>query len=392
MTSALRKMKVLVVLVLAGLVNVGYWYQLDKQHKDIAAKMEVAEQKNRELADVKARYLERQREAENYKRRVDVIDQLRAAQAGPVNLLNTIGETVNSTEAVWLNSMKDQGTSVDIDGMALSTDAVANLISNLQKTGYFPNIEIKETYQDDTFKEMQAFQFHLDLRKGEVLGRQKTMANFSEMSGIKQWAAVVGVAALLTGALYFTVFKTQREANATAQAALDAKLRENAELEAYRPKLVDIERQLASLKQQLEIERKIVPDEKEVPGFMKMMNAEAMKAGIELRRYTARPTAAKEFYTEVPFEMELDGPYYSMLNFFDQVGKLERIVNVSGLLVATTKKPTEAKAKHTYQYAPNESVVATCTATTFFSHDLAPPASAPGKPGQPAAAKKQGTI
>ncbi|HLO07231.1 MAG TPA: type 4a pilus biogenesis protein PilO [Terriglobales bacterium] len=218
------------------------------------------------------------------------------------------------------------------------------------------------------------------------------MANFSEMSGIKQWASVVGVAALLTGALYFTLFKTQREANATAQAALDAKLRENAELESYRPKLVDIERQLASLKQQLEIERKIVPDEKEVPGFMKMMNAEAMKAGIELRRYTARPTAAKEYYTEVPFEMELDGPYYSMLNFFDKVGKLERIVNVSGLMVANTKRPTEAKAKHTYQYAPNESVVATCTATTFYSHDLAPPASAPGKPGQPAAAKKQGTI
>ena len=218
------------------------------------------------------------------------------------------------------------------------------------------------------------------------------MANFSEMSGIKQWAAVVGVAALLTGALYFTLFKTQREANATAQAALDAKLRENAELESYRPKLVDIERQLASLKQQLEIERKIVPDEKEVPGFMKMMNAEAMKAGIELRRYTARPTAAKEYYTEVPFEMELDGPYYSMLNFFDKVGKLERIVNVSGLMVANTKRPTEAKAKHTYQYAPNESVVATCTATTFYSHDLAPPASAPGKPGQHAAAKKQGTI
>jgi type IV pilus assembly protein PilO len=218
------------------------------------------------------------------------------------------------------------------------------------------------------------------------------MANFSEMSGIKQWAAVVGVAVLLTGALYFTLFKTQREANATAQAALDAKLRENAELESYRPKLVDIERQLASLKQQLEIERKIVPDEKEVPGFMKMMNAEAMRAGIELRRYTAKGTSAKEYYTEVPFEMELDGPYYSMLNFFDRVGKLERIVNVSGLMVATTKKPTEAKAKHTYQYAPNESVVATCTATTFYSHDLAPAASAPGKPGQPAAAKKQGTI
>lgn len=161
------KLKVLVVLVLAALVNVGYWYQLDKQHREIAAKMEVAIRKNAELADVKARYLERQREAENYKRRVDVIDQLRAAQAGPVNLLNTIGATVNNTEAVWLNSMKDQGTTVDIDGMALSTDAVASLIANLQKTGYFTNIEIKETYQDDTYKEMQAFNFTLTCEKAK---------------------------------------------------------------------------------------------------------------------------------------------------------------------------------------------------------------------------------
>ena len=218
------------------------------------------------------------------------------------------------------------------------------------------------------------------------------MANFNEMSGIKQWAAVLGVALLLSVALYFTVFKSQRDANALAQANLDTKLRENAELESYRPKLVDIERQLASLKQQLEIERKIVPDEKEVPGFIKMMNAEAMKAGIELRRYTAKPAASKDFYTELPFEVELDGPYYSMLNFFDNVGKLERIVNVSGLQVATTKKPTDAKARHTYQYAPNESVVATCTATTFFSHDLEPSASAAGKPGQPAPVKKQGSL
>jgi type IV pilus assembly protein PilO len=212
------------------------------------------------------------------------------------------------------------------------------------------------------------------------------MANFSEMSGIKQLGILITVAAVLTGALYFTLFKSQRDANTTAQQNLDAKLHENAELESYRPKLAEIERQLASLKQQLEIERRIVPDEKEVDGFMKMMDAEAVKTGVELRRYTAKPTAAKDFYTEVPFEMELDGPYYSMLNFFDHVGKLERIVNVSGLLVSSTKKPGDAKAKHTYQYAPHESVVATCTATTFFSHDMEPPAA--GRAGQPAAVKR----
>ena len=70
------KLKVLVVLLLAGLVNFGYWYRLDQQGKAIAVQMQAAEEKNRELSDVKARYLERQTQANNYKRRVDVIEQL----------------------------------------------------------------------------------------------------------------------------------------------------------------------------------------------------------------------------------------------------------------------------------------------------------------------------
>jgi type IV pilus assembly protein PilO len=212
------------------------------------------------------------------------------------------------------------------------------------------------------------------------------MANFNDISGIKQWGLVLGGAALLSAALWFTYFKTQRTANETAQAALDAKVAENAQLEPYRPKLAEMDRQVANLKQQLEIERHIVPDEKEVDGFIKMLDAEAIKAGVELRRYTAKPTNSKEFYTEVPFEVELDGPYYSMLKFFDQVSKLERIVNVTDLLVANTKKGSEAKAKHVYQYAPNESVIATCTATTFFSHDTQPAATSV-TPGAPAAVK-----
>ena len=161
------KLKIVLVVLLAGTLNAGYWYRLDKQKQSIAAKMEVAEQRNRELAEVKARYLERQRQADSYKRRVDVIDQLRANQSGPVNLLNTIGDTINGTEAVWLSTMKDLGPNVDIEGMALSTDAVATLIENLQKTGYFKNIEIKETFQDDSYKDMQAFQFVLTCEKGK---------------------------------------------------------------------------------------------------------------------------------------------------------------------------------------------------------------------------------
>ena len=153
------------VLLIAGAVNAAYYYQLDREKKSIEVQARVAEQKNRELADIKVRYMERQRQADNYKRRVDVIDQLRANQTGPLSLLAMIGDTVNGTEAVWLNSMQDQGANVSIDGMALSSDAVANLITNLQKTGYFRNIEIKESYQDESVKDMQAFQFTLTCEK-----------------------------------------------------------------------------------------------------------------------------------------------------------------------------------------------------------------------------------
>ena len=161
------KLKVLVVLVLAGLFNMGYWYRLDHEGKAIAVKMNQAVAKNRELADVKAKFLERQTQANNYKRRVDVIDGLRSNQTGPVNLLAMLGETVNGTEAVWLSKMDDTGPSVSLEGTALSADAVANLIANLQKTGFFRTVEIKETYQDEQIKDMQAFQFTLTCEKGK---------------------------------------------------------------------------------------------------------------------------------------------------------------------------------------------------------------------------------
>src|SRR5208337_2080540 len=180
--------------------------------------------------------------------------------------------------------------------------------------------------------------------------------NFGEMSGIKQWATVLVGGVVVTAALYFTLFKKLNDHNTAAQHALEDKIRENNELESYRPKLKQMEQQLAELKQQLEIEQRIVPDEK-----------------------------SQQYYTEVPFDMELDGPYYSVLNFFDRVSKLERIVNIGALLVSTTKNPSAAKTKHTYQYAPNESVIAVFTATTYFSHDLTPSAAGAGtKPGTPA--------
>jgi type IV pilus assembly protein PilO len=208
--------------------------------------------------------------------------------------------------------------------------------------------------------------------------------NLGELTGLKLWGVLLLAGTIGSAALFYTIFKSEREENATAQTQLELKMRENADLEAYRPKLADIERQLASLKQQLEIERRIVPDDKEIDNFMRMVSGEARKAGVEVRRYTSKPYSAKEFYTEVPFEVEFDGPYYSMLGFFDRLTKVERIVNVTNLNVATVKKTGDAHVKHTYQYAPSETVVATCLTTTYFSHDLDPAGGAASKPVPPA--------
>jgi type IV pilus assembly protein PilO len=206
------------------------------------------------------------------------------------------------------------------------------------------------------------------------------MAILEDWPGWKQWTLLLAAAALISGALYFTVFKQQRKLNASTQERLDAVLRENAELSSYRPRLAQLDREVEELRQKMAVESRIVPDEKQAEGLIRLLDAEALKAGIEIRRYTARPLDPKQFYTEVPFEVELDGPYYPMLNFFDRVSRMERIVNVSGLMVSTTKKPSDAKVKRQYQYGPRESVVATCTATTFFSHDQAAPAPTGKRP------------
>jgi len=155
----------LVVVVLAAVLNLGWWYRLNQQGRRIAAELAKAEKENRDLIQVKARVEQKNKEVELYQRRVDVIDRLRAQQSGPKELLTMIGDTVNATDAVWLNKMNDDGANINIEGTALSIDAVANLMANLKRTGYFKNVEMKESYQDDQVRAMQAFIFTLVCEK-----------------------------------------------------------------------------------------------------------------------------------------------------------------------------------------------------------------------------------
>lgn len=141
--------------------NYMYYLKIQSDNVKLQDDLRTADMENRRLSEVKLRYTEREKIKDNYKRRVDVIDQLRANQSGPITLLSTIGSTVDSTEAVWLSTMADDGNNITLKGTALSVHGVADLMKNLQRTGYFKSVELKETYQDEKVLDMQAFVFTL---------------------------------------------------------------------------------------------------------------------------------------------------------------------------------------------------------------------------------------
>ena len=212
------------------------------------------------------------------------------------------------------------------------------------------------------------------------------MAKFGEMS-LAARAGVLFLAAAIVGAAYYYIyFNPLYQSNQQLETKIKDKNDENARLKTFEPKLAEVNRNMQILQQQLEIQKKIVPDDKDADQFIKLLHDTAATSGIEIRRYTAMPVGNREFYSEVPFAIDIDGPYYSVLNFFQRVAELERIVNVSNMQMANTKNQSAAKVKGAYSWAPGETVLASCTATTFFSHEpeeQAPPT--PAKPGQPAA-------
>ena len=201
--------------------------------------------------------------------------------------------------------------------------------------------------------------------------------SFGNISAKMQALLIVVVAIAITGAAYLAVYKGIDDSNKANRLALEAKMRDNDTLRPYEKNMNQLVADTEALKQQLEFQKLIVPDEKEADQFMRLMQNTAMQAGVEIRRYTSKNTVPHEFYTEVPFDIELDGPYYSMLDFYQRVAKLERIINVSNMQMGALRSKDGTGFKKGYEYNPRETVGAKCVATTFFSRD---PKSAPAAP------------
>jgi len=173
-------------------------------------------------------------------------------------------------------------------------------------------------------------------------------------------------AALLFGGYYFWL-QNMKDDNAKAQQKLDLIKRRNQQLRDTEPKLKDVEARIAVLQQQIKIQEKIVPKDKDVPGFIDIMQNAATESGISLRFLKPQPLVERDqYYGEMPFNMQIDGSYYAILSFFKRVSELERIVNIENIKVGSVAKGGNGG----YTATPTTTVVVGCTVRTFYSKSI----------------------
>jgi type IV pilus assembly protein PilO len=185
---------------------------------------------------------------------------------------------------------------------------------------------------------------------------------WKELPALARIGIVAGVGLVLSVGFYFWKLRPMDQQNKLDQETLRIKQAEVAQLAPYRNKLNELNSQISNLRDKLELQKRIVPEQKEVPAFITVVQDEAMRSGVSIRHYKTKPTVQQNYYVEEPFDVELDGPFYAVVNFFERVAQVDRVVNFSGCSIGSVKG-----GKGKYSYQPDETVTMSCTATTFYS-------------------------
>jgi Tfp pilus assembly protein PilN len=155
---------ILLVVVLAAVAGYTYYRHQNLQIQLTELDMRKMELE-RELADlnrIKQEYDANVARREALTARINVIEALKARQAGPVQLLTTLAGAVTRTDALWLTSFTQQGQNVTIEGTALNVKAVADFMTQLLNQRIFATVDLRETAQDPAAKEIENFSFTLN--------------------------------------------------------------------------------------------------------------------------------------------------------------------------------------------------------------------------------------
>jgi type IV pilus assembly protein PilO len=213
------------------------------------------------------------------------------------------------------------------------------------------------------------------------------MANpFRDMSVFVQGLLGVAIAFIIVlMGVYIPLSPVAQERDAFDKAVLQRSTlnTEVQQLQVYRQRYGELKQQMEALSKQLDTLKTIVPEEKETDEFIRLIQGAASSSNVSIRRLTSQAIVPREFHYEMPFEVQADGPYFNLMDFFGRLGRLSRIINVGDL---EFDDPDKAKGTK-YTVRPGTTVSAVFTATTFFTKpaDVAPSSATGAKtPAKPA--------
>lgn len=82
-----------------------------------------------------------------------------------------------------------------------------------------------------------------------------------------------------------------------------------------------------------------LPDTKEIPDLLSNISSLGRESGLEIIEFKQRSEQYEEFYAAVPVEIVVRGTYHQVAAFFDKVGRMQRIVNVTDVGIKSPAKP-----------------------------------------------------
>ncbi len=139
--------------------------------------------------------------------------------------------------------------------------------------------------------------------------------------------------ALLSAIFWFNFYKGKSE---ELQSLQERENRQQDNIMALKKKarmLPELRKEIAGLDSKLEEVLIQLPDRKEIQNLLASIDSLAKDTGLEVIKFNPQPEIIRDFYAEVPTYIEVEGTFHELATFFDEVGKLARIVNIDRVTV-----------------------------------------------------------
>jgi len=154
-----------------------------KQLDDTNARIAALRAEKASLQQIKQQVDQFESEKSTLQQRINVIETLQKNRSGAQDLLQMVANTTVRVETVWLTSLTRTSDSIDLEGQAGSIDAVANLITELKRSGYFDKVEIKSAKENTPAPGISTYGFSMTAAISPTPHTQPTSAQTPTGSG-----------------------------------------------------------------------------------------------------------------------------------------------------------------------------------------------------------------